>query len=144
LPALPVQLNGGTQTIIQAPIAVDVFNGVPIQLKNYFLPFHFDLTFQGAEEYWIALAMSCNDIECGPNGTKQFYWSPAASPGDGAVTQSSPQHGGQRNLNDLAFGFYFTEPDSVPEPSTWAMMILSFGLCGSMLRRRRLSVSDTH
>ena len=31
--------------------------------------------------------------------------------------------------------------NAVPEPSTWAMLLLGFGLVGSVFRRRRLSVS---
>ena len=30
---------------------------------------------------------------------------------------------------------------AVPEPATWAMMILGFGAAGSMIRRRRLAVA---
>lgn len=32
-------------------------------------------------------------------------------------------------------------PDAVPEPSTWAMMILGFGAAGAMLRRHRSALS---
>lgn len=39
-------------------------------------------------------------------------------------------------------GFISIEFSSlVPEPSTWAMMILGFGFCGALLRRRRKSAS---
>ena len=36
-------------------------------------------------------------------------------------------------LDDFLFG----EPTAVPEPATWAMMILGFGLIGGVLRARR-------
>ena len=29
-------------------------------------------------------------------------------------------------------------PGAVPEPATWAMMIMGFGVAGSLLRRRRI------
>jgi hypothetical protein len=31
---------------------------------------------------------------------------------------------------------------NVPEPVTWSLMILGFGMAGSMLRRRRAVASD--
>lgn len=43
----------------------------------------------------------------------------------------------------LADGSNFTVPTdaAVPEPSTWAMMILGFAAAGALLRRRRLAVA---
>lgn len=52
------------------------------------------------------------------------------------------------NLDVLASSTYeFTSSDMyrafavVPEPSTWAMLILGFGLTGAMVRRRRLALA---
>eukprot|EP01041_Mallomonas_annulata_P030223 gene30223-52331_t len=36
---------------------------------------------------------------------------------------------------------YRSFADAVPEPATWAMMILGFGLVGSQVRRRRLKLA---
>lgn len=46
---------------------------------------------------------------------------------------------GPFDYNDLSFSFTntFSAPGAVPEPSTWAMMILGFGAVGGVLRRRR-------
>jgi len=42
----------------------------------------------------------------------------------------------------LAFIGGFTTPDAgVPEPATWAMMIMGFGLSGAMARRRRSNLA---
>ena len=43
--------------------------------------------------------------------------------------------GGDRDYNDLNFSL--TNSGAVPEPATWAMMILGFGFVGAALRTRR-------
>jgi len=53
------------------------------------------------------------------------------------LTQSSenglyPQHG----LNSAAIGF-----NAVPEPASWALMIVGFGMVGAAARRRRIAVT---
>ncbi|QMW24730.1 PEP-CTERM sorting domain-containing protein [Sandaracinobacteroides saxicola] len=49
------------------------------------------------------------------------------------------------NLTDEAQNANYVLPTSalayVPEPATWAMMIVGFGLVGSTMRRRRPAVS---
>jgi len=40
-----------------------------------------------------------------------------------------------------ATGFSATFSGAVPEPTTWALMILGFGGAGAMLRRRRLAIA---
>lgn len=81
----------------------------------------------------------------------------AGNGGCGAVTWGAPTvfsfgNGGQFSLDltDVTFGtpgskivggtFKLLTP-SVPEPATWAMMILGMGAAGAMMRRRRQSVS---
>jgi hypothetical protein len=51
-----------------------------------------------------------------------------------------PRQGGFRNdqVADFAPDGSNFNGVSVPEPATWAMMILGFGGIGSVLRRRRL------
>lgn len=43
--------------------------------------------------------------------------------------------------NDELFGMAIAIPAAVPEPATWAMMVLGFGMAGFGLRRRRTTVS---
>lgn len=46
---------------------------------------------------------------------------------------------------DFAFGDFYTAASiaSAPEPATWAMMIVGFGLAGAALRRRKPQVQAT-
>lgn len=41
------------------------------------------------------------------------------------------------NVNVLGQGFNFGPPPAVPEPATWALLILGFGVVGHAMRRRR-------
>ena len=42
-----------------------------------------------------------------------------------------------QEFNDLSFSFTGTVAGAVPEPATWALMILGFGAVGGALRRRQ-------
>jgi hypothetical protein len=46
------------------------------------------------------------------------------------------------SVNSLGAGFYFLEPPvtAIPEPNTWAMMIIGFGAIGCLLRARPRAV----
>jgi PEP-CTERM motif len=56
----------------------------------------------------------------------------------GNISQATPYYGGGSNYGDLAFQLLGTSGVSaVPEPSTWAMMILGFAGIGFMAYRRR-------
>lgn len=43
-------------------------------------------------------------------------------------------------MDNVRFGQSLVPTGGVPEPTTWAMMILGFGAAGSMIRKRRASV----
>jgi len=47
------------------------------------------------------------------------------------------------NQSDLyaEIAFFYTPTSAVPEPATWAMMIIGFGAIGGAMRRRRANVS---
>lgn len=89
-----------------------------------------------------------------------FYGLPLAMPASYAFTAADNPRGrfsflaldGQRNiLNDTGFDLVPTSltigapagggGGPVPEPSTWAMLILGFGVAGAMLRRRPVASS---
>lgn len=52
--------------------------------------------------------------------------------------------GGDFDYNDANFKLEIAPTAAVPEPATWAMMILGFGLVGSTLRRRQQKVSVSY
>lgn len=49
----------------------------------------------------------------------------------------NPEYAAQFNFDAHLFLVDGVMPSSVPEPATWAMMIVGFGLAGTALRRRR-------
>jgi hypothetical protein len=52
---------------------------------------------------------------------------------------SNPAFSSERyNLDNMRFGLARVGGVAVPEPATWAMMIMGFGLAGAVLRRRRM------
>ena len=57
-----------------------------------------------------------------------------------AFSACGPKVGGISGLNFTpeTLKYSFTQDASVPEPATWAMMILGFGAIGATLRRRRV------
>jgi PEP-CTERM motif-containing protein len=87
----------------------------------------------GGTTYWLGIhaAGDFNSID-GP------YWSNTA--GNGTSTGHESQGGTFDNWSDngTEHAFYLTGLVSgVPEPSTWAMIILGFGVAGMGLRRSR-------
>jgi hypothetical protein len=48
-----------------------------------------------------------------------------------------PDGSGPADFSDKTFSLSISQVQTVPEPDTWAMMILGFGLAGYSLRRRR-------
>lgn len=73
-----------------------------------------------------------------PDGTAharvQSNWAP-----DTSLVSFEDLFNGPFHYNDLSFSFTntFSAPAGVPEPSTWAMMLLGFGFVGAALRHRR-------
>jgi len=53
------------------------------------------------------------------------------------INRNLAYHGNDFTLDDMSF-----DGAAVPEPSTWALMILGFGTAGAMLRRRRLAIAS--
>jgi hypothetical protein len=75
------------------------------------------------------------------DGWQQFYasWnSGAATTADIAlVNQQLAFSGNDFALDDISLS---TAAPGVPEPATWALMIMGFGSAGAMLRRRRMAL----
>ena len=68
-------------------------------------------------------------------GTGRFLGASGAFRGVGTLDRRLP-----RPLSRLTFAGKLDLP-AVPEPATWAMMIVGLGMAGTALRRRRLAVS---
>ena len=54
-----------------------------------------------------------------------------------ALTNRGEIYGLYPTLDTLAYGYAPTRDGAVPEPGTWALMLLGFGGLGTMLRRKR-------
>ena len=108
-----------------------------------------DVTFTNNGNEWIFTnlpwAVSFYTIKSGPDKVLLFGLNPAAD--DFTATNlviKNPR--GNANLDISHVAFFTTEDgggggNEVPEPATWAMMILGFGGVGSMMRRRRTALA---
>lgn len=66
---------------------------------------------------------------------------PVPSSGGGIVTNTVPPPGGGNPPNEEP---PVENPPAVPEPGTWATMLLGFGLTGWLMRRRRRTAAVLH
>jgi hypothetical protein len=57
--------------------------------------------------------------------------------GQTSFTTDGLQSGRSHNLPGLSHAVFFGTAGGVPEPATWAMMLLGFGMMGASVRRRR-------
>lgn len=71
-----------------------------------------------------------------------FAWSRSLSNVVGSYSTSSTTFPNQPvgSLADYLGAFTVTTASAVPEPATWGMMIVGFGLAGSAMRRRRSAI----
>lgn len=144
--------HGGSVDTSAAPNAITLFGGsdslgLSDQTYGFTLAGSGDLSFNWAYQQndccgasWDPFGYSLNGTffqltnDVGPNAQSGFT-SLALNSGDLFAFD-------QRSL-DSASGFgkatvsNFSAPGAVPEPATWAMMILGFGAMGVSLRRRR-------
>ncbi len=95
--------------------------------------------------------LSISDLPAQVSGTYTMPYSSLtdALPGGGFVFQNNGQNFGQLfgtvwssfGSNDVAFKASF---GAVPEPATWALMILGFGVVGGAMRRRQSATAKVH
>ena len=69
-------------------------------------------------------------------GAAPTHFAPGSTRTDGFRIQFGP------DAFDIGIDNIKFEITAVPEPSTWAMMILGFGAAGSMIRRRRAAIAS--
>lgn len=83
--------------------------------------------------YWLRLHVATNT-------SSSVYWDiVGAVPGSGELVYEGDLYARDERTAFTLYG-EFTEAGAVPEPATWAMMIVGFGLTGGMLRQRRTSI----
>jgi hypothetical protein len=82
---------------------------------------------------------SCgSDITCALNDPNFSRATFSLGAGSHSITGTALQSG-----LGAGAGFFFISAAAVPEPSTWAMMLLGFGAIGFSLRRRRSAAVQT-
>ncbi len=76
-------------------------------------------------------------------GDNLYFYSADNFGGDGFTVTGTMRmrQGGSQGVGGSTDGVTFKngQYNAVPEPATWAMMIMGFGLTGSLIRRRRLA-----
>ncbi|MBX3482577.1 PEPxxWA-CTERM sorting domain-containing protein [Phenylobacterium sp.] len=130
-----VALNAGgqktitfSQAVVDPYIAFTSWNG---NVVNFSAPF--TVVSQGCG-YWGCGSFSVNGTSTGFTGSGEVH---GVLQFQGTFTSitftdtSEGWHGFTVGIGGIA------QPPGVPEPATWAMMILGFGAAGSVLRRRR-------
>ena len=94
------------------------------------------ITFNGLGTSFSGSAFGgTNSLVTRPSREVTFYFSPSESAALTGITLSSGTNAFE--LDNLIFG------SSAPEPATWAMMIIGFGVAGLSLRRRQKVVSTS-
>jgi hypothetical protein len=115
--------------VTSTDIGLSTYNGSSLELIKFqaTLPSSFLAT--GGAEYWFSVYSDQPDFN------PLFAWSGANAPGDGSY-----QSGVGPRTYDRAFSLDGAV-SGVPEPSTWAMMILGFCGLGFLAHRRRNQTS---
>jgi len=111
--------------------------GIPWFSGNAFLfEFNFNSAFNAAANttYWLGLHASSDYA-----GRDELYFSTTNGNGTN-LGQENFENQGSWSGNGQEHAFYLTG-GAVPEPTTWALMILGMGGAGVALRRRRVLVA---
>jgi hypothetical protein len=144
-----------TNTLIPLELSIDGHMAGEAQAKfRFFYGYRENLNLDLLE--WMDLADGVsffNEIMMIPPTKKQFLyvelWTQAAAwGGDNAFSQAD--YGNTLHFNwtlpDGVYaqsdsGVFMSQGAEVPEPATWAMMLIGFGLSGAIFRRRRATSS---
>ncbi|MEY2882677.1 MAG: hypothetical protein RL490_401, partial [Pseudomonadota bacterium] len=124
-------------------------NGVPVAINRYQI-FDFNIFFADLNPIALALSVTCSSNASTLNNSqfatsdcaldRSIYWGGISNPVD---QNGAPIVGFQLNG---ANGFNYNNasplaPSAAPEPASWALLIIGFGLTGAMQRRRRRPIA---
>ncbi|MBI1199746.1 MAG: PEP-CTERM sorting domain-containing protein [Phenylobacterium sp.] len=123
---LPGTLVTEGSSAILASTNIDVDHQYNISLNLFDLP---SISLDAGDYYFaLQLVSPVEDIFL----TEGLRNSGAAETNDGGASWSAPYE----ELSSVGVALYGTIGGAVPEPATWALMIMGFGGAGAMLRRR--------
>lgn len=103
-----------------------------------------DVTFTDNGDEWVFSNLpwfvSYYAVKAGPNQIQLFGIAPASKGFTAANTRILV---GRGNIADISHVTFFGAPGGgiVPEPGTWALMLVGFGGAGAMLRRRKTAIA---
>ena len=80
----------------------------------------------------MLLGLHCGNVPNGSGNVSAFYLWDNAKVGSISLTNTGGYSGAVR--------YWSTGVAAVPEPGTWALMLVGFGAAGASLRRRRRSL----
>lgn len=147
---------GVSDTIYPAPATLTI-DGVSFVLPTHALLGSFANTSAGGLDFWVESVVDANplDIEYISNTAFSPWFQPNFNFGAGAIISATGGGNlyvhrcccpscGPNFVEIQTSGVFSTDKVTitpVPEPATWGLMIVGFGLAGATLRRRRAIVA---
>ena len=130
--------NAGSAEIFLNPL-----NGQSIRLLGFDLGAYPDS--QKTSQFTIrngagTILQSSGSITVGQPGNLHSSYSFNIESADGIRIQWGPSSYNV-GIDNIAFEQFTPNAGAIPEPATWAMMIIGFGAAGSMIRRRKVAVA---
>ncbi|MBL8589502.1 MAG: PEPxxWA-CTERM sorting domain-containing protein [Methylobacteriaceae bacterium] len=104
------------------------------------LVFYIDTNGEGGNRYYSDKSRNADNFNHIYSVTYNDGSLPASIPFGTYVAFEDLKNGGDKNYNDLAFVFVNVQ-SGVPEPSTWAMMLIGFAGLAVATRRRREAIA---
>lgn len=105
------------------------FGSQPVNLYSFTATLPTGFTAAAGTKYWFS------PVSLAPSFDPFFSWSPSTAIYDNLTAQTDTGGGTYLRSNDRAFALTAT----VPEPTSWGLMIAGFALTGATLRRRAVA-----